>query len=80
MKVPPKWNPQLVHLGCLYLLAYAKRQLGHLPLPRSQEAYKAKEKYRIINNLAILIRGLNNIKTIPLTLTLWVGLQADKNK
>ena len=44
MKVPPKWNPQLVHLGCLYLLAYAKRQLGHLPLPRSQEAYKAKEK------------------------------------
>ena len=44
IKVPPKWNPQLVHLGCLYLLAYAKRQLGHLPLPRSQEAYKVKEK------------------------------------
>ena len=31
-------------LGSLYRLAYPKRQLGHLPLPRSQEAYKVKEK------------------------------------
>ena len=31
-------------LSSLYRLAYPKKQLGHLPLPRSQEAYKVKEK------------------------------------
>ena len=44
IKVPPKQNPQLVHLGSRYRLAYPKKQVGHLPLPRSQEAYKVKEK------------------------------------
>ena len=41
-KVPPEST--IGTLSSLYRLAYPKKQLGHLPLPRSQEAYKVKEK------------------------------------